>query len=116
MRTIIAGSRDINDEATVLAAAEAAPWEITEVVCGGAAGVDSIGAKLARERNIPVKMFPADWNKYGKSAGPRRNREMAEYAQALVAVWDGLSRGTKNMIEEAQGRGLQVYVHQVGRR
>ncbi len=116
MRTIIAGSRHINDEAVVLAAAEAAPWEITEVVCGGAAGVDSIGAKLARERNVPVKMFPADWGKHGRAAGPIRNREMADYAQALVAVWDGLSRGTKNMIDEARARGLTVHVHQVDRR
>lgn len=116
MRTIIAGSRHCTDEAAVLAAAEAAPWEITEVVCGGAPGVDSIGAKLARERNIPVTMFPADWNKHGRAAGPIRNRQMADYAQALVAVWDGLSPGTKNMIHEAQSRGLKVHVHQLNRR
>lgn len=111
MKTIIAGSRTISNKALVLAAVNAAPFDVTEVVCGGAAGVDSLGADLAREHNVPVTYFPAEWGTYGRSAGPRRNRQMAEYAEALIAVWDGKSRGTANMIDEARARNLQVYVH-----
>jgi hypothetical protein len=62
--------------------------------------VDQIGEDWAREHNIPVKQFLAQWNIHGKSAGPIRNKEMAEYADALIAFWDGQSKGTKNMIEQ----------------
>ncbi len=116
MKTIVAGSRDIFNPAEVWQAMEDAPWVITEVVCGGADGVDGIGAQLAYEAGITVQMFcvtKEDWDTYGKSAGPRRNRQMAEYAEALIAVWDGESRGTKNMIDEAQLRKLQVFIRYV---
>jgi len=54
--------------------------------------------------------FPAEWNKFGKAAGPKRNKEMAIAADALIAFWDGKSRGTKNMIELAKQKGLKVKV------
>ena len=111
MRTIIAGSRALTDYAAVCAAIEAAGWEITEVVSGCAAGADKLGEQWAAERGIPIRRSPADWKTYRRAAGPRRNREMAGYAEALVAVWDGQSRGTANMIELAKRAGLRVYVH-----
>jgi hypothetical protein len=85
------------------------------VVSGGAKGVDEIGEWLATAflGLPPATVFRADWYNYGKFAGIKRNREMAEYAQALVAVWDGKSPGTANMIMEATERGLKVYVHRV---
>ena len=89
-------------------------WKITEVVCGGAKGVDSLGKQWAEEHQVPVTMFPANWEKYGKSAGPKRNQEMAEYAEALIAVWDGKSRGTKSMIDLAVERDLPVVMCLVG--
>jgi hypothetical protein len=55
-------------------------------------------------------VFPADWKTHGKAAGPIRNRQMAKNAEALIALWDGNSRGTKNMIETATKLGLKVYV------
>lgn len=118
MRLIIAGSRTCNDIDEVRAAvfAARAEWDwcpITEVVSGGAAGVDRFGEQLAREDGIPIKVFPADWNSHGKAAGPIRNREMAEYGDALVAVWDGKSRGTKNMIDEAKAKNRPVYIHTI---
>lgn len=118
MRLIIAGSRGFHElrelQAAVRWARKDWSWpEIDEVVSGGAAGVDRLGELYAEEEGIPVKLFPADWGKHGKAAGPIRNREMAEYADALVAVWDGSSRGTKNMIDEATKRGLKVYVHRI---
>lgn len=114
MKVIIAGSRDLADMATVERAVEQA-YEtrgiaISQVVSGNARGVDKLGEQWADKRKIPVAVFPADWNKFGNSAGVRRNVEMAQYADALIAVWDGKSRGTKHMIEVASHADLLVYV------
>ena len=61
--------------------------------------------------SIPCEKYPADWDKYGKSAGYRRNEQMADNADSLIALWDGRSRGTKHMIDIAHRKGLKVYVH-----
>ncbi len=100
MKLIIAGSRSFTDyELLSEKAAKVNNFEeITEVVCGGAKGADILGKKWADENEIPVKLMPANWSKHGKAAGPIRNREMAEYADALLVFWDGESPGTKNMI------------------
>lgn len=79
-----------------------------EVVSGNSGDVDLLGEKWARWAEAPVKLFPADWDKYGNPAGPIRNRQMAKYAHALVLIWDGKSRGSKNMREEATRRGLRI--------
>jgi hypothetical protein len=112
MKTIIAGGRDVTDCLIVRAAIVASGFdtEITEVVSGGARGVDAMGERWAREVGIPVRVFPADWDKHGKAAGPIRNGQMADYADALIAVWNGQSRGTSNMIEQAKAKGLRVFV------
>lgn len=111
MKTIIAGSREGFTYQDVFLACEQSNYEITEVVSGTARGVDQLGEEWARLNQVPVKKFPADWNKNGKAAGPIRNRQMAEYVEALIALWDGKSRGTKNMIDEATKKGLKVYVY-----
>ena len=113
MKTIIAGSRSVTDLDLVADAVRASGFDITEVVSGGAPGVDSLGEQWAEQHGIPVTRFPADWKRYGRRAGPIRNTEMAEYAEALIAVWDGRSRGTKNMIQLARQRGLRVFVFRV---
>lgn len=110
MKTIIAGSRTIIDYNKVLTAIIKSDINITEVVSGSAKGVDELGEKYAKSKNIPLKIFKADWNKFGKSAGMIRNAEMANYANALIAIWDGKSVGTKNMIELAHKRNLKVFV------
>lgn len=110
MKTIIAGSRHITDPTPVRKAIEASKFEITEVVSGMAAGVDTIGVRLATQSDIPVAKFPPDWRKFGKRAGPIRNQQMADYADALIAVWDGRSRGTRDMIGKARRGGLRVFV------
>lgn len=101
MKVIIAGTRDIKDYTLVVRAIEDSGWKdkITEVVSGCATGIDTLGEQWARANNIPVKEMPADWSSYGNSAGPMRNRKMAEYADAAIVIWDGKSRGTRNMIE-----------------
>lgn len=110
MKTIIAGSRGIDSYYVVDFAIHDSGFNITEIVSGCARGVDQTAEKWAWYNDIPVKKFPADWDKHGKAAGPMRNREMAAYADALVAIWDGESRGTKNMIHEARKAGLDVYI------
>ena len=112
MKVIIAGSREIHDIAIVRTAMNNSKFDITEVVSGCARGVDKLGEKVATERGIIIKKFPADWSR-GKGAGFERNFEMANYADALIAVWDGKSRGTKHMIGVAETYKLLVYVQEV---
>jgi len=115
MRCIIAGSRTVA-KADVIEAMLQCPFtnEITVVVSGTARGADTFGEEWARSAARQVARYPADWNRHGKSAGFIRNRQMAENADALVAVWDGQSRGTANMIKEAEQRRLRVFIHNVG--
>lgn len=86
-------------------------FQITEVVSGGQRGVDAMGEIWAESKNIPVHVEEADWILYGRAAGPIRNRKMAEYADALIAVWDGHSRGSLSMIQEATRTGLKIHEH-----
>jgi len=111
MKTIIAGSRTINDIREVEKAIKDSGFIITEIVSGTAYGVDKLGERYANVHNIPVKRFPADWEKYGKCAGILRNIQMVEYADALIAVWNGKSKGTRNIIIEANDRNLKSYVY-----
>ena len=80
------------------------------VVSGHASGADALGERYARERGYELEMYPADWKAHGRAAGPIRNAQMASVAHALIAFWDGKSRGTKNMIDTATKRGLKVAV------
>jgi hypothetical protein len=111
MKTIIAGSRGIDDLTIVNDAVQCSGFTITEVVSGTARGVDRLGEEWANINEKPIKRFPAKWDTHGKSAGVIRNVEMARYAEALIAIWDGESRGTKHMIDVARQKGLQVYVY-----
>ena len=115
MKIIIAGSRTIGGPRAqnILAAfIDSTPFanRITEVVSGGAKGMDTVGEQWAKARNLPIKRFPADWTTYGKKAGYLRNKEMARYADGLIAVWDGKSAGTQHMIDLAQAFLMPYYV------
>ena len=117
-KLIIAGSRGITNLEVVREAVNAAGYTrgmVTEIVSGTARGVDRLGEELAAETGIPVKKMPADWDKFGRSAGYKRNWQMVMYADALVAVWDGESKGTGHMIKLAQEKGLRVPIHYVRR-
>ncbi len=109
MKVIVAGSRSIHSFEAVARAIERSGFSISEVVSGGAEGVDQIGKGWAYAHSIPSKQFNPAWKENGKAAGPMRNREMAKYADALIAVWDGKSRGTKNMIEEMKKLNKPVF-------
>lgn len=120
MRLIIAGSRGVFPEAADIEAAMDdllfVLADIREVVSGTAAGADLAGEKWARGRGIPIKRFPASWNQRGKIAGKMRNREMAEYADAALIFWDGLSSGSADMCTRMVARNKPVRVIPMRRR
>ena len=115
MKCIIAGSRTINDYDVLLKAIADSGFEneITEVVCGCATGVDSMGARWAMSKGIPIMPFYPNWREYGQKAGPIRNEEMAKYADALILVWHGDSRGSLSMRNIATRYKLRIYEHVV---
>lgn len=112
-RVIIAGSRhyadysQLRDVCDNLLADKCQTHRIV-IVSGGAQGADRLGENYARERGYALKRYPAQWDKYGRAAGPIRNAEMARNADALVLFWNGKSRGSLNMKEEAEKIGLPV--------
>lgn len=99
MKVIIAGSRSFKNYNMLNAVVTLANFPITEVVCGMAKGVDSLGERWANEHDIPVKEFPADWETHKNAAGPIRNAEMAKYCDAAIIFWDGKSPGSRHMVE-----------------
>lgn len=101
MKTIVAGGRDFLDYNFVARHLDSLE-DISEVVCGKAQGVDTLGELWAIEHGIHVEPFPADWIKYENDAGYIRNAEMAAYADRLIAFWDGRSTGTHDMIKLAR--------------
>lgn len=113
MRTIIAGSRNCTDKRELIAALTCCDWTPTTVISGAARGVDRLGEMWATEFNVPCERFPADWDAHGKAAGYKRNEQMADNAEALIALWDGTSKGTKHMIDIAKRKGLQIHVHMI---
>ena len=109
MKLIIAGGRNyvLSDNDRRRLAHLHIELGFTEIVSGGAMGVDAAGEVFAVANNIPVRRFPADWDKHGKAAGPIRNRQMAEYADA-IALFPG-GRGTASMMRAAERAGLKIY-------
>lgn len=109
---IIAGSRDFNDQALLNERCDhlLAKRENVVIVSGGARGADTLGERYAEQRGLHVLRMPADWNKHGKQAGYIRNQDMLQRANALIAFWDGKSRGTEHMISIARKAGLAVRV------
>lgn len=111
-KVIVAGGRDFND-IELLRITLRTLWKKIgrfEIVSGMAKGADLLAYNLGKTANLTVHEFPADWDKHGKSAGYKRNTQMAEFSDVLVAFWDGKSRGTKHMIDTAKRMKLTVIV------
>lgn len=118
-RVIIAGGRDFNNYPGLAKVMDRLLANVTDeitVVCGMAQGTDRLGERYAKERGYAIRYFPADWDNNGRRAGFIRNEQMAQNADALVAFWDGKSRGTKHMIETAQKHKLDIRVKHYTRR
>ena len=105
MKVIIAGGRDFDNYEYLSETMSKLDFIVTEVVCGGARGADSLGEQWAKTNGVQIKYFYPNWDLLGKAAGHIRNREMAEYGDYLVAFWDGKSAGTQNMIMTMQQLG-----------
>ncbi len=102
MRIIVDGSRDVGDNAYDIVETimdNIFGGTCIEIISGGANGIDKIGERYAFQKNLKLTVFNAKWDEHGKSAGYKRNVEMANYGDFLVAFWDGKSRGTKHMID-----------------
>jgi hypothetical protein len=102
MKVIVAGGRDFNNYYILEKVLNSFKGLIDEVISGDARGADELGARWATYNNINVNHFPADWDYYGHAAGFIRNIEMADNADALIAFWDGKSKGAGHMIKTMQ--------------
>lgn len=114
-KIIIAGGRDFMDynllkEKTNKILQEKRVSHKIVIISGCARGADTLGLRYASENAFDVEEYPANWDKYGKKAGYMRNVEMAENADALIAFWDGKSKGTKHMIDIATEKNLPIRV------
>lgn len=109
MRLIVAGGREFTDWTRLCGVLE--KFRFDRLVCGMARGADQMAFNWASSWHIPIDKYPADWLTHGKAAGFLRNEQMAKNADALIAFWDGESRGTKHMIDLALKLGLEVHVY-----
>jgi len=109
MRLVVAGSRSGSLSPADIACLDDIHNKhgVSEVVSGGASGIDAAGEAWAASRGIPVTYFPANWRKHGRAAGPIRNRSMAMYADA-VALFPG-GRGTQSMRQQAALHGCRLF-------
>ena len=114
MTILIGGSRDYNDYNNFTVQMNNIISKLnTEniiILSGHCLGVDALGEKYAVEKGYELKLFPADWTRYGRAAGPIRNRTMAEIADLVIAFWDGKSKGTKSLISIAEKLNRPVII------
>jgi hypothetical protein len=113
MKIIIAGGRDFSQFDLLVEKMDFFISKLEdniEIVSGTASGADLLGEKYAELRGLSVCKFTPEWDKFGKGAGFKRNTEMAEYSDSLIAFWDGKSKGTMHMINTAKKKGIQVKV------
>ena len=111
MKYIIAGGRKFCDSVLMNRVLRKLLTRDDSVIVGGAPGADTLGQDWADYHQLDYEVMKANWSKYGKRAGVLRNAEMAEAGDALVAFWDGESKGTRHMIDTALSKGLEVHVY-----
>ncbi len=116
MKAAISGSRTFNDYEfmskcfdKVRTALDGGPG-ITEIWAGGAKGADALAIKLAAEKGVPFHEIKADWAKYGRAAGPRRNADLVAATDILIAFPVGESKGTRGCIQLAKKAAKRVFV------
>ena len=108
MNVAVVGSRSFNNyEALEQVLFSATSFDDT-IISGGAKGTDTLAEKFANDNGIKLKVIEANWDGYGKMAGFIRNDKIIEEADYLIAFWDGYSKGTKDSIEKARKKGIDV--------
>ena len=110
MKIVNAGSRSFHDYQLLCQTLAPERHRITQVITGGARGADALRKRWAWSKQVPWKGFKADWERFGKSAGVRRNHQMAQAGDVLVAFWDGQLPGTAHMIQCMHAMGKPVIV------
>jgi len=90
------------------------PWLPAHIISGGAKGADTLAKQLAQEHELPITVIKPDWKKYGRGAGPIRNRAIVDMADLVIAFWDGKSRGTASALSYARTKGKTVIIETVG--
>lgn len=117
-KVIIAGGRDFNDYELLKKKCDYYLSNLDRadvvIVSGAARGADKLGEQYAKERGYKIDSHPADWDKYGKSAGYRRNKEMVDIASAAICFWDGKSKGTKHTIDLCKEKGIPCKIVKYG--
>ncbi len=83
------------------------------IVSGGCKGADLLGERYAEENGFEIERYPADWKTYGRSAGPRRNKQMAEVSDYVICFWDEKSKGTKSMIDCARKYNKPIKIKKI---
>jgi hypothetical protein len=108
MKFAVVGSRNITDYEYVVNILK--QYEISHIVSGGANGIDSMAEQYANEHNIPTTIYKPDWKKYGRGAGFVRNKQIIDDSDCVIAIWDGVSKGTKNSIDHAKKQNKQLFI------
>lgn len=106
MRIAVIGSRSLRD----CNISEYLPENTTEIVSGGAKGVDTCAALYASDAGIKLTEFLPDYEKYGRFAPLKRNIDIVSYSDEIIAFWNGKSRGTSFVIKEAEKQGKKVRI------
>jgi len=112
LNIVVAGGRNYSDYDNVKTKLDnfrstLKPGTKVNIISGAASGADSLGERYARENNLGLQQFPANWNEHGRAAGPIRNQEMAGAGDILFAFPGGA--GTTNMISNMNRKGKRVF-------
>ncbi len=118
MKVVIAGCRDYDNYDEAREYIDFCLSRIKEtnniiIVSGCASGADALGERYAEDNGFQIEKHPADWQKYGRSAGPKRNKQMAEVCDFAICFWDGKSRGTRSLIEYVSMCGKPVKIKKI---
>lgn len=113
MKLIIAGSRSITNHGTLARAIDSTKIKPTKIIIGNAKGVDTLAENYAAIKEIPCEIIDAPWDLYGRPAGAVRNDRITNEADALLAIWDGQSSGTKELIKMMNKKNKMVFLYLV---
>lgn len=114
-RIVIGGCRDFNDYSIFEPFVDKCLQRLSAegnivILSGHCSGVDTMAEKYAKEHDYELEIYPAEWEKYGKKAGPLRNELMVQKSNYVIAFWDEKSRGTKSLIQYAEKNDRPIRV------